>query len=166
MNLLALMAVNADDLELADATFKRIGDNWNKETWKTKQFFDQERTTSAQIAPFAARSRAIRKTAEDNMGTPKGAKYRQNVQQKLAKYLQKCVHAEDSLDKFELFIQVGKGGSAEDGWLPHPTKVSACIYQELGTSRLRGEIPFSPPPQPSYWVKLELDPASFVVAAK
>jgi hypothetical protein len=40
-NLLALMAFKSNDSVAADAAFKHVGDNWDKDTWKTEEWFNQ-----------------------------------------------------------------------------------------------------------------------------
>src|SRR6266567_8445523 len=84
VNSFTLMASQSGDWVAADAAFKRIGDNWNEETWTTEARFKQNRDTAAQAAPMQIQARAIKKEAQDNMQTPEGEAYRKNVEQKLA----------------------------------------------------------------------------------
>ena len=80
-NSFALMASKSNDWVAADSTFKRIGDNWNEDTWSTEAWFKQNRDTATQAAPMQIRARATRKEAEDNMQTPEGAAYRKDLEQ-------------------------------------------------------------------------------------
>jgi hypothetical protein len=70
------------------------------------------------------------------------------------------------LDKFQFLIKVGKEGSADDGWFTRPTSVAMCLMQDLGASYARKENVFPAPPHDSYWIMMDLDPATFNSAAK
>ena len=167
MNRLALMAINKQDYEVADATFKRIGDNWEKEVWNEKQYFDGNKATAAQMGPLDIRSGVIREAAESNMKTSPGLEYRKTVEQKLVDYVRNCVLPGDTnREKFEIFVQVGKQGVVDDAWSQHPTKIAICVIQSLAKTHFKEEAVFPPPPQPAYWLQLNMDPAIFAVAVK
>jgi hypothetical protein len=168
LNSFALMATfNFEDAVTADAAFKRIGDNWDKDTWKTEEWFNARKDLAAQFAPMEARSKAIKEEALANLQTPEGSSYKKNFDLKFARFEQSCVQkAGKDLDKFQFLIKVGKEGSADDGWFNHPTSVAMCLMQDLGASYARKEIVFPAPPHDSYWIIMDLDPASFNTAAK
>ena len=167
MNELALMAVNKQNYEVADTLFKRIGDNWDKEAWNEKQYFDGNKATAAQMGPMDAQSRVTRETAEANMKTPVGSEYRTLVEQKLADYVRNCVQdGNTDRQKFEMFVQVGKQGVVDNAWSPHPTNAAMCVIQALAKTHFKEEAVFPPPPGPAYWLRLDVDPAILAVAAK
>ncbi len=167
MNELALMAVNKQNYEVADTIFKRIGDNWEKEAWSEKQYFDGNKATAAQMGPMDAQSRVTRETAEANMKTPAGSGYRTVVEQKLADYVRNCVQdGNTDRQKFEMFVQVGKQGVVDNAWSPHPTNAAMCVIQALAKTHFKEEAVFPPPPGPAYWLRLDVDPAILAVAAK
>src|SRR5262249_52861185 len=39
VNAYALMAIDANEIELADALFKQIGDHWSKDVWTDEEYF-------------------------------------------------------------------------------------------------------------------------------
>ena len=168
VNSFALMAANSSDWVAADAAFKRIGDQWSEDKWSTEAWFKQNRDTAAQAAPMQLRARGTRKEAQDNMQTPEGQAYRKELETKLAAFEQSCLkESTDDQHKAELFVRVGKDGSAENAQTQErPDAFAVCVMRELYLSYTRKETPFTAPPRPSYWVVMELDPATFAASAK
>ena len=41
-----------------------------------------------------------------------------------------------------------------------------CLFQNLMQTEMKKEKVFPQPPEPDYWVVLEVDPSSFLVASK
>ncbi len=161
------MATRAKDPETADLIFKRIGDNWAKDDWGSEDYFKANENWAAAIAPGQARFRAIRKAADANMQNAQGLRYKKDFDQKFAKFVQPCVQTAGSdLARFEFMIKVGKQGTVEGLWMPDGTAVAVCLFQTLSQTELKKEKVFPRPPQPSYAVDLELDPANFLVASK
>jgi len=56
LNAFAPMAINFNDYVVADAVFKGI-EQWDEDTWRTRQYFDGNREYAAKIGPMQARSR-------------------------------------------------------------------------------------------------------------
>jgi hypothetical protein len=168
VNSFSLMGVKSNDWVAADSAFKRIGDNWDKETWITQDWFKQNRASAAQAGPMQIHIRATRKEAQANMQTPEGQAYLKNVQQKLAAFEEPCLKESDSDHrKFEMQLSVGENGNAERAQTEQrPNAFTVCVMRGLYQSFLKKETPFAPPPHASYWLLLELDPATFAASAK
>ena len=168
LNSFALMAVNFDDYVVADSTFRRIGDNWDKHVWRTEVWFKQNRDTATQFAPVQARNREARKEAEANMKSAAGPAYRKQVEHNLRAFGQACLkETKGNVGKFEIFLRVGEHGSAEDARGENaPDSFGLCMLRALYVSSATKQTPFPPPPYASYWVPVELDPAAFPVSAK
>jgi len=158
LNLLALMATKNGDSVVADAAFKRIGDNHDIEEWVTEDFFNQMKTWASQFAPLEARSRKIKQEAEANALSPTGPQYQTKVEQAIAKILQECAKGADERSRFDVMLQVGADGIAKDAWMPHPTGVGNCILKNIYDSSVKKEALFAPPPHGDYWIKLAIDP--------
>jgi hypothetical protein len=162
LNLFALMASKFEDSVAADAAFKRIGENWNQDAWRTQKYFNQMRSWASEIAPLEAHSRAVMQEASANEQSPEGARYKEQVEAKFALFVRPCATVTGAdLQKFALMLMVGKDGTPENGWVPHPTGMMGCVMKELMTAHIKKETPFPPPPRPSYWLKLEMDPATY-----
>ena len=160
LNRLALMATNARDSVAADSAFKRIGDNWDKDAWMTQEYFNQNKTWAAQVAPAELRSRGLLKEAAANLQGVGGAAYQKSVEQALLPFVKQCVQSSgDDQEKFNIIVQVGKDGSPEDAWPRKPTAIAQCVLRELFESHVKKETPFPVPPHPAYWLDLQLDPA-------
>jgi hypothetical protein len=84
---------------------------------------------------------------------------------KFAKVMQPCVQsAGGDLQKFEFMVKVGKESVVENLWMPDGTAVARCLFQTFAQTVARKEKVFPRPPQPSYEIDLELDPASFLAS--
>ena len=91
VNWFALMAYKFNDSVVGDAAFKRIGDNWGKEAWRTEAWFKQNKTWAAQFAPMEARSRAIKQEARANLQTAEGSSYKKDFDLTFAALERLCV---------------------------------------------------------------------------
>jgi hypothetical protein len=166
-NSFTLMAVMERDWVTADEGFKRIGDNWDNDVWRTENWFKQNRDTAAKTAPLDARSHAIKQEARDNMKTPEGATYQKAFKQEFAAIEKSCVEkAESDRSTFELLIQVGKDGGAQDVKLTRGTELAHCLVQAVYVSRTKKETPFPPPPHAPYWVIVEVDPDTLIASVR
>jgi hypothetical protein len=168
VNRFALMATQFQDWVAADAAFKRVGDGWSEDIWGTEAYFKQIRDTAAQVAPMQLRARADKKEAEDNMLTPAGVAYRKQIEPKLTSYEQSCLkESSGKVHKADLFLKIGKDGSVENAeTLTPPDVFTTCVMRTLYQTFTRKETPFAAPPQPSYWLVVEVDPAMLAASAK
>jgi hypothetical protein len=168
LNSFALLAINFRDYTVADSAFKRIGDNWDKQVWTTETWFKQNRDTAAQLAPVQARNHEARKEAEANIKTPEGQAYRREVERKLGTFAQVCTdQTKGNAGKFEIFLKISEHGSAQDArGEKAPDSFGLCMLRALYVSSATKQAPFPPPPHPSYWVPVELDPATFAASTK
>ena len=164
LNLLALMATKNRDSVVADAAFKRIGDNWDKAAWSNQDFFNQNKAIAAQMAPLEARSRAMIDEAAANLLKPEGVKYQKEVEQSISKWMQQCAQDDPDRTKFEFMLQVAADGGPQDAWMPRPTATGNCLLKRIYDAHVKNETPFATPPHPAYWLKIELDPATSVAA--
>ena len=163
-NLLALMAVKNRDSVVADAAFKRIGDQWDEATWSNQAFFNQNKAVAAQMGPLEARSRSLVEEAAANLQKAGGLQYKKDVEQSVAKWMTDCSQDSSDRTKFELMLQVAANGGAQDAWMPHPTAIGNCLLKHIYDSHVKNETPFTAPPHPGYWLNLDLDPSTSVAA--
>lgn len=164
LNVLALMATKNGDSVIADAAFKRIGDNYDIEQWVTEDFYNQMKTWASQFAPLEARSRKIEAEVEANALSPDGPAYQKNAEQALASTVQACAKAADDKSKFEFMLQVATDGIPKDGWAKHPTAIGQCVLKSIYDSSVKKEAIFAPPPHADYWMKLGFNPGDSVAA--
>ena len=167
LNQFALMAIKARDPEVADGIFKRLGDNWDKGTWGSEAFFTSNKKWAADIAPAEARFRRLREASEANLKTAEGQRFKKDFDLKFAKFMEPCVQgAGGDLNKFEMMIEVNKDGGVQNLSANNMTAVAGCLFENLMQTERKKEKVFPKPPQPDYWVVLEVDPSSFLVASK
>jgi hypothetical protein len=168
VNRFAKMASEFEDFVAADDAFKRLDDSWSKDIWDTEAHFKEVRDIAARIGPMQLRARAAQKEAEDNMLTPAGAAYRKQIEPTLASFEQSCLKdATGDLHKSWLILKIGKDGSVESvKTLKRSDAFGTCVVGGLYSAYMRKETPFAPPPQPSYWVVVEVDAATLAASAK
>ena len=160
------MASKFGDWETADAAFKRIGDNWQKDLWLTQAWFKQNQDTAAQAAPMELHVRTLVQSAEANMQTPEGLAYREKVRETLVSIEKPCLEKEADPAIFQIVIQVEKDGSVSDGRAKTQSAVAQCVLRILYASHLKQETTFPPPPKAPYAVLLDVDPATLKAAVK
>lgn len=168
VNAFALMATKNTDWVLADAQFKRIGDQFDNDEWTSEQFFKQMRDISAQMGQAKSRLSASRKEAEDSRHTKEGEAYYQEVERKLAPYEQKCLKEAGSHEpKSEVLLLVAKDGDIKDFQAENlPGQFGQCVSRMLYVAHVNKETPLPPPPHDDYWVLLMLDPTTASASAK
>jgi hypothetical protein len=160
LNLAAYMAIKNKDAVTADKLFTRIGEHWDEDTWRKQAYFESSKTWAAQVAPSMAQQRSIEDSADANMQSIDGARYRAAFDEKFENLARQCVQTAGSdQGKFEMLVSVGKDGSVERMTMNPSTGVGRCLFQKLMEFQMTHTAAFPPPPQPSYWIKLDLDPS-------
>ena len=174
LNRIAYLAAHfgRTDPIIADKILARIGDQWDEETWETKEDFDTAKKWAAYTAPFAVKLHAMEAAAEANMKTPEGPGYKTSFEKAYRGLVQECVRTDGGgVDrwegKFEALTSVGPKGTVEDSKVYSMGPVVTCLHQKLQTLQQERATPFPQPPQAPYWVRLDLSWAEFApVAAK
>lgn len=174
LNRIAFLAAHfgKTDPIVADKALTRIGEQWDEETWHEKQDFEMVKGWAAHTAPFVVALRKTEAAAAANLKTPEGPRYQQTFEKAYKGLVQECVRTDgSSVDrwegKFEALTSVGAKGTVEDNKIYSGGPVVMCLYHKLLTLQQEKAMPFPPPPQDSYWVRLDLDWADFApVAAK
>ena len=97
-----------------------------------------------------------RQEAESNVRTPAGRAYEGVVvgraEEWLRPVLERCVKdmpAEERIS-FDAFVRVGAEGQAEEAVFAPETGVARCVVPVFRSAK------YPTPPQPSWWVKLEV----------
>src|SRR5262249_41214353 len=75
LNKMALLAVKFGDGAVANDTFKRLGDDWDKDTWREKDLFKNSAGWATTVAIMELNTREHKKKAEANLQTPEGVHY-------------------------------------------------------------------------------------------
>lgn len=158
LNKVTMMAVMADDAEYAQTAFARIGDSWDAETWQSRKFFDDNREWASGYS-LVKKIEAALKSADSNLTTPEGQKFDGEIGKAFAATYSSAVadcqkkSGDPFLFPFDLLVQVGKTGAVEQVYSTYRTHVTGCLIPQIQT----GQFPV--PPQPSYWVKIHLQPS-------
>lgn len=172
LNGLAYLALygGRPDINLADQTFQRIGDQWVKDRWNDEKTFEQIKERVGLMVPMAKQNLAREQEAAANLKTAEGGRYQASIEKEYKQLIRDCVRSDGAgvaqwEGEFETLIQVGANGSFEDGGSNTAGPVVACLYRKLQSSRENKSPLFSVPPKGSYWVRIDLDWAEFGTAA-
>ena len=161
LNLLARMAVKLKDPVVAEQAFRLIGEQWSEATWRTQAYFESARTWASQTAPQAAGQRMIEGEADRNLRAEGGLSYQTAFDNKFESFIQECMKTTGTdRQAFEMLIQVGERGTIERLMTNPSTNVSDCLFQKLVEFQMAKTAAFPRPPRPSYWVRVNLDPAA------
>lgn len=167
-NYAAFMALKANDFEVADAMFKRIGDNWDEDVWTTHEWFQQNRDFADEMAPILARVRIFRERAAENLKSAGGQTYHDEVEATLTRFEQSCVTAQSiASPRFQIFVEIDKDGIAKDlhvEGIPNP--MAMCMMKKAYVSDPKKVALFPAPPKAPYAVVVDIDPAALKTASK
>jgi hypothetical protein len=156
LNQFAYMAVKMRDAGVAQPVFARIGENWDKETWRTEKYFDDCKAWIARMAAVSNQIRMASSAVETNLQTKEGRQYDGQIAKefgdKFAAAMQQCVEtAGNDLGSFDFLVQLRSEGAVQQVFASRPTPVSQCLFPKLLSST------FAPPPKPLYWVKIGMN---------
>jgi hypothetical protein len=166
LNPFALMATRFHDPVAANEAIKQIGNNWDPDVWGSEKYFEQTKEWATNVGPLEEHSRAVMREAEANEKEPAGATYKSRVEARFSQLIQTCLEAPNAdATKFVFMLMVAKGGAPQNGWFPITTGMTECIMKQLITAQVKKDAIFPAPPKDSYWLRLEMDPASVKVAA-
>jgi hypothetical protein len=155
LNAMAYMAGMAGDMAYADEAFKRIGEGWDETLWHKKENFQMVRQW-AQFSEVPKMIEAAMKSADDNLQTPDGRKFDEQVAKTFASNysatVTECLKSSGdlSLVPFDMVLQVGGNGAVEQIVVSKMSRTSSCIV-----AKVDGGL-FPPPPKPDYWVKISM----------
>jgi len=168
LNRVAYLASYFDERDpiYADKILTRIGDQWEEETWTSKENFERNRQWVSAVAPAYAQIVAWEVTAAANEKTPDGARYKAVFEKKYREVLQECVRSDGESvtewkGKFKTLTDLGAKGTVEAFRIQSAGPVVSCLANKLHAFRLENATPFPAPPQADYWIELHLNWAEF-----
>lgn len=156
MNQMARFAGAAGDPVFAHDLFKRIGENWDPDTWETRKYFETVRDWAG-FSEIEQTAEQGLKQAEANLKTPQGQQFDAAIGKTFAAnyndILAACVKlaGEPKQTPFDLLLQIGSTGAVNNLFFSVPTRVSMCLASKVQSGR------FPAPPQPDYWVKININ---------
>jgi hypothetical protein len=162
LNLLASAATRSmeGDPVLADKMFQRIGDQWDRETWKKQENYDSAREWAVSYSKTVLKQRSMESAAATSTQTPDGAAYKAILEEKFRGIAQQCAKGGGAFpQKFETLVRLGTKGNVEEVKLYANGPLPVCLYQTLVGSQ-EGAPLFPPPPQAPYSMRFDLDAAT------
>jgi hypothetical protein len=160
LNRIAFLAarMRPDDEIFADKALTRIGDQWDEETWTIEKDFELAKTA----ASFLSKREILMQTADANMKTTEGLRYKASFEKPYMDLVKQCVRPSDrGVGTFMTLTSVAANGTIEDVRIASSSGVALCLYEKLRALQQEKATPFPPPPHPGYWVRLDLDWAEF-----
>ena len=151
-NQFAYLACQGKDASVARELFLRIGDHWDKGTWKTQKFFESCKKWASWMA---ARIDIAVSSAATNIQTAEGHQYDAQIttvfNERLTKAIEGCAaRASKDAHRFDLFVLFNEQGSPQTFLAQPQTAVSDCLRPQVQA------LMFPPPPKPDYWLKINL----------
>ena len=152
LNGYANLATRAENRDVAIPLFLRIGNNWDKNRWESKEYFDSARSWA--LGPPDNFIQAWTESAV-HYRTPKELPYiKQFISDFHRSYdeaVKQCA-ASSKYDEgpFTVCVRVSRQGTVEKTIPWPPTSVASCLVPKLATHR------FAPPPQASFWVTFNI----------
>jgi hypothetical protein len=93
LNLLSHIAFTLGQIGIAYETFSRIGDQWSPSVWGNSSDFESARKWAQQDEPFPAARHTAEESADANLHTPVGQRYKTTFDQNIHAWMQPCVEA-------------------------------------------------------------------------
>jgi hypothetical protein len=168
LNRIAFLASDYGETDpiLAEKVLNRIGEQWDEETWRTKEDFSTARFRAANNAPILVKRRAIEAAAAGNMQTPEGRLYQTSLEEPYKNLVRQCVQpGSGDAGTFKTLINVGEKGTVEDIRIYWHSTASHCVYEKLHAFQQEKTAFFPAPPRAPYWVRLDVDWAEVASSA-
>jgi len=144
LNVLAYMAMKQGDIVMAHRMFSRIGDDWDQDIWRAKEYFDSSMRWATQIAAY---------------GEKPGPEIVKQATEKFASAIQQCAReAGGDVTRFDLVLTLQKEGVVDSVLSRPQTTVGSCLAE------LKGEK-LPPPPYSPFAFMIPVDPAQVVSAS-
>jgi Domain of unknown function (DUF4034) len=164
LNWLAKMAERFSDPPVGEKANAQIGENWDEDTWKTRNKFDNFRNWVSNYSVGQKMLVNYNKLVKANLETEEGKQYdvvaASEIPQKLGWFVEQCSSvAGDEHGSFDLLMMVHGDGVVGVTFVePYDTKVGLCVEQKLMRETMMRNSPvyLSPPPKPNYWVKVSM----------
>ena len=151
-NQFALLAVRAHKHASAAEQFLRIGQNWDEQTWGSREYFESSRTWS--LAPPAIAP--LWQVTASNQETADGRQFfdqvRHDLEPKMADKFRGCAEpmGQNFGPYFDIFIMLDGKGQIENVESWPSTKLGECFVPTLR------HLTVSAPPRPSYWMRIPI----------
>ena len=158
LNQLAYMAAQMKDTAVSEEAFERLGDDWNKAIWRSRQNFDQWRAWAAMGSESIRVARVAEAAIAANMKTPAGQQYDATVarefQENFGQAMQECAQrSPGNMQGFDLYLIVAQNGAIRRSIASPQSALNMCLLGKMYSYK------FSPPPAPDYWVKITMNMA-------
>jgi hypothetical protein len=161
-NLFASMAVQSNDGDVANETFRRIGDNWDLKVWKSERYFQKCRAWAAQIAQSDRLFQAGERQAAANVQTPEGLKYKKAFDQVFSELTHSCIKtAGNDYQPFEILVKVTRDNTMPTLMTSGETNISKCLLAQFFQAAKAGKALLPPAPHPDFWIKADIDPSAY-----
>jgi hypothetical protein len=136
LNPLAYMAIKERDGVVALDTFSRLGDDWDREVWRTERYFDSSRNWARETAGY-------QQTRAPGMI--------QQLRLKFGDVFEECARVDGGKStKFVLVLALKKEGTVDVLFSDPPTKVGLCLM------KLKGRTLSAPPSLP-FTFKMDIE---------
>jgi hypothetical protein len=161
LNQFCYFAVKAEDATMAHKLFDRIGIDREEAVWDAA-YFAKSKDWAAKGAAWEAANPTpsiadIERMIESNRATVEGLAYEQQINREFiarsADVVEQCLSsAPAQANPFDVMLLIGSNGRVESAMTVYPGAPPSCVVR-----RIMNNV-FSPPPKPSYWIKITVSP--------
>jgi hypothetical protein len=165
-NRLARMAAIFSDPAVANKMFARIGNQWSDEVWRTSSYFESVKNWAKQVIPMMDAKSPMEESADANLLTADGQRYKTAFDQEIHALLPACIH-ESGNDggNSKLLFRIGKDGKVDQVVTVGDSRLGPCLLRQAGELAGKNRAGFPPPPQSDYWMRVDLPAADSASAA-
>ena len=152
LNKMAYMASQADDSDYANTLFTQIGENWDPQPWRAREYFDEARRKAG--GTIMQRNY---KEAMANSTSPEGSVFvstlNETINRKYHDKLMDCMKTvpDYNLAQVGMLMRLGKDGKPQQILFSPHNVPAGCFQPEVE------KAVFSAPPHADYWVVVLMD---------
>ena len=147
---MAYMAIQRMDTLAAKPFFSLVGDEWDRETWGSKKYFESSRNWAMSPPDFAP----VLTIATNNGKTEIGQRYYESALEEYSQFIRpawkSCAQPLNGNlgGSFDLLYQIAADGTIQKVQVWPETKLSSC----LSSATMKAKLPA--PPTASYWLRM------------
>jgi len=159
LNEFAHLSIRAEDRAIASRLFLEIGDNWDRDAWRDKHYFESSRGWAFAPSPEQI---ALWRKASANAIEPGGAPYLDQVGKELeaknAAVVKGCTDQSKGKDyAFNIMLKMDKDGNGEKLPAYPASPFSDCVVAKIITRAAE------PPPHPDFLISLSFGTKSMTI---
>lgn len=159
-NRMARMAATYKDIATANKMLYRLGDQWSEDVWQTSSYFESIKDWAKQLPPMSNAKSEMEKSANANLQTAEGQKYKEVFDEKLQPMLAACKQdVGTDTGNYKLLLHLAKDGTVTQVITVGMSRLGLCVLGKMGLDKQNNRAALPPPPKPDYWLRVDFNSA-------